>query len=290
LCFGLRLVNEISGFLDLGTKSIEGRHVSLDLVNWKLDEHTSDLWSSLWWYHHVYEFEDDLTNLILQVWVSLGNRWEELLADRIVFLLWSQLGLVWSRGSWHLWLTHLWHTLVHVWLWWHLVLHCWLSWHGSLLVWHTWHLSTHVWLLLLNTTMVHVSSLMVLSLTTTVVLVLTSVVWLSWSTSHLSLVLVEVSVHGFVLLHDLKQLLEDLGHMWMSNQVVKMESTILLGLIFLEVGLVHGFFSLEGSKLLDLVMVDHKGLTFNGVVVEGLLGRGSSIWGLEANESIRVVA
>ena len=286
MCFGnaFRLVNEVSGFLDLGLKRIKGSHVGLDLVNWKLDEHTSDLWSSILWYQQVNVFEDNLTNLILQVWVSVGNRWEELLSSKRIFLLWSHLGWAWSSlwNTWHSWLTHLWHTLAHTWLWWHLILHSWLWWH-SLVVWHALHLSTH-WLLL---HVMHVLTLMVLSVATMLSsLVITSTVWLSWSTSHLSFIVVEMSVHGFVLLHDLKQLLKNLGHVWMSNQVVQMESTILLGLIFLKVRFVHSFFSLESSKLLNLVMVNHKSLTFNGVVVEGNLGRSSSIWGLEADESI----
>lgn len=278
----LALLNKRRSFLDLGVESIEALHVLPDLLDWEFDKHTCDLWSSLRLDQHGDEFEDGLTNLVFQVWVLLSHRWQKLLGGDLVFLLWSHvlLHLLTSWGLWnslHHWLTwHLTHSLVHTWLW-HLR-HTWLLWH-SLLAWHTWHLSSHVLLLHL----VHVLTLVVWSVT---VLLVASVVWLSWSTSHLSLILAEVGVHGFVLLHDLEQLLEDLSHMWVSNEVVEVESTVLLGLIFLEVRLVHGFFSLEGSKLFDLVMVDHEGLAFDGVVVEGLLGSSCGIWGLEADESI----
>merc|ERR1719460_1018116 len=73
--------------------------------------------------------------------------------------------------------------------------------------------------------------------------------------------------------------------MRMANQVIEVESTVLLGLILLVVRLIHGFFSLEGSQLLDFIMVDHQSFTLNSVIMESLLGRGSSVWCLEADES-----
>jgi len=90
----LSLINQLSGFFDLGTKSIKRRHDLLDLVNWQLNKHTSDLWSSLWRYQHVYELKDGLTNLVLQVWVLLGYRWEELHGYCHVSLIWGHLSCV----------------------------------------------------------------------------------------------------------------------------------------------------------------------------------------------------
>lgn len=79
-------------------------------------------------------------------------------------------------------------------------------------------------------------------------------------------------------LHDLKKLLEDLGHVWVGDEVVQVESTGLLGHVLLVVLLVHGFLSGEVSELLDLVVVDHQGLSFNSGVVEVLLGTGGGVW------------
>ena len=67
------LVDEIGGFLDLAVEVVEVRHVSLDLVDWQLDEHTGDLWSSLVSNHRSDEWEDGLSNFLLEVWVSLGD-------------------------------------------------------------------------------------------------------------------------------------------------------------------------------------------------------------------------
>ena len=64
-----------------------------------------------------------------------------------------------------------------------------------------------------------------------------------------------------------------------------MEGTGLLSLILLEISLIDGVFDLNLSLFLDLVMVDHKGLTIIGRVVQGLLGNGGGVWLFEADES-----
>ena len=104
----------------------------------------------------------------------------------------------------------------------------------------------------------------------------------SWS--HVSLLLVEVVVHGLVLLHDVQKLLKDLGHVWVGSKISKVESTGLLGLILFKIGLIHGILNLNLSLLLDLVVVDHKGLTIISRVVQGLLGKGCRVWLLEADK------
>lgn len=97
-----------------------------------------------------------------------------------------------------------------------------------------------------------------------------------WSSSHhVSLLVVEVGVHGLVLLHDIQQLLKNLSHVWVAGKIIKMESTGFLGLIFFEISLVDGIFNLNLSLLLNLVVVDDKGLTFEGSVVKVGLGNSS---------------
>ena len=84
-----------------------------------------------------------------------------------------------------------------------------------------------------------------------------------------------MSIHLLVLLHDVQQLLKDLSHVWVAGKVIEVEGTCLLSLILLEIGLIDGVFDLDLSLLLDLIMVDHEGLTVIGGVVKGRLGNGS---------------
>jgi len=76
------------------------------------------------------------------------------------------------------------------------------------------------------------------------------------SVHHVSLRLVEMSVHGLVLLHDVQKLLEDLSHVWVAGQISQMEGARLLGLILLEISLINGILDLDLSLLLNLVVVD----------------------------------
>jgi hypothetical protein len=127
---------------------------------------------------------------------------------------------------------------------------------------------------------VHVTTLVLLVWTSWVVVSLV----LLWTSVHVSLTLVEVGVHGFVMMHNLDQLLQNLGQEWVTGKVIQVESTSLLSLILLEVGLINGFFLLDLSDLLDLIMVDHESLTVIGLTMKGLLGSSSRVWGLEADE------
>jgi hypothetical protein len=104
------------------------------------------------------------------------------------------------------------------------------------------------------------------------------------SSHHVSLGLVEVVAHGLVLLDDVQQLLQDLGHVWVRGQIGKVEGSGLLGLVLLEVGLIDSVLNLNLSLFLDLVVVDHEWSTIVGGVVQGLLGDSSGVWLLEADE------
>jgi hypothetical protein len=262
------LVDKVGGLLDLAVEVVEVRHVGLHLLDWELDEHTRDLWSSIVSNHRSDEWEDSLSNLLLQVWVLLGHGWEKSAANLHILhnhwvratwdvlwwhLLWSHWGLWWHHAAlWHTW--HSWHTA------WHLLLH----WHAW---WHVvswWELLALWWSLLWEWSSAALATL---------------------SAHHVPLRLVEVGVHGLVLLHDVQQLLKDLGHVGVGSQVGKVEGTRLLSLILLEVSLVDGVLDLDLSLLLDLVVVDHEGLAVIGGVVQGLLGNGGGVWLLEADES-----
>jgi len=70
-----------------------------------------------------------------------------------------------------------------------------------------------------------------------------------------------------------------------TGKIIKMESSHLLGLIFFEICLIDGIFDLDSSLFLDLVVVDHQGLTIMSSVVQGRFGKGSGIWLFEADES-----
>ena len=120
---------------------------------------------------------------------------------------------------------------------------------------------------------------------TTVLLVWSSLSLWASSTTHVSLRVVEVGVHLLILLHDVQQLLKNLSHVWVAGKVIEVEGTSLLSLILLEIGLIDGVFDLDLSLLLDLVVVDHEGLTVIGGVVKSRLGNGGGIWHLEADES-----
>ena len=67
----LRLGDEVISFLDFHNEIVVREHVLLDLLNWELDKHTSDLWHSLVSYEVLDEWEDSLTNSLLQVRVLL---------------------------------------------------------------------------------------------------------------------------------------------------------------------------------------------------------------------------
>jgi len=265
----LRLGDEVIGFSDLHHEVVVREHVLLDLLNWELDQHTGDLWHSLVSDEVLDEWEDGFSDSLLEVRVLFGDLGADLHGNLLVL---SCDWVGWA-GSWRSWL---WHWCSH-WgsrLWWH---------HTSL--WHwgaswSWHTTGHVWhwLSLRHTwhTVWWSAWASLLTVSSWAGLVLTWWSSVLWSSSHhVSLLVVEVGVHGLVLLHDVQQLLKNLSHVWVAGKIVEVESTGLLGLIFFEISLIHGILDLDLSLLLNLVMVDDQGLSFESSVVKVSLGNSS---------------
>ena len=67
--------------------------------------------------------------------------------------------------------------------------------------------------------------------------------------------------------------------------IIPLEATSLLRLIFVPISFISCSFHLDLSDLLDFIVVDQKHLTFNVMIVEIWFGLSSIIWFLEANES-----
>ena len=264
----LSLIDEVVGFLDLGAEDIVLHEILLDLVDWELDEHTGDLWSSVWCDELLDEWEDHLTDLFLEVLVSLGTGWEQFGGKLLVL----------GNNGVHWWLLTLhWHALWNTWWAWHWGLSHWHWWASH---WRSWHwlskgLTAH-WLVWWNT-LSHLSA-------RSVVVEVSSVATLVSATTHTSLAVSDSSGHGLVLLHDVKELLENLGDVWVGGQVVEVDGASLGGLVLLEIGLVDLVLNLDFSEFLDLVVVDDESLVAIGGVAEGLLGIGGVIWLLEADE------
>ena len=272
LLASLSLIDEAVGFRDLGAEDIVLHKETSDLVDWELDEHTSDLWSSVLWDKLLDEWEDHLSDLFLEVLVSFGTGWKQL--GGLLLILGNSrvhlhllVSLHWD-ALWDSWWS--WHCLLGHWHWW--ALHGWWHWlsaHGSL--WHWWSLSWH-------TAGSHGTASL------PVVVVWSSVATLVSAAAHVSLVVAEGSAHLLVLLHDVEELLEDLGDVWVGGQVVELHGAGLGGLVLLDIGLVDLILNLDFSEFFDLVVVDDEGLAFIDGVAEGLLSVGSMVWRLEADE------
>lgn len=281
------LIDEGVGLLNLEGKSLPGGEELLDLLHWQLDEHTSDLWSLLGSNDQLHIVEDEVTNLLLQVRVSLNSGWEEFVSGELILLLWGHVSSVDHWGGWWHWGTWLsrWHLgHWHTWLWHHLLWH-WCLWLVLSLLWH-W-LSTH---LLTTSHVVHLLHVLVLVVVSSLVVSLSH----TSSTSHVvhlvSSSIVHLLVHGLVLLDEGQKLLDDLGQMWLTGQVVPLESTSLLGLVVLEISLILGFLELDLSEFLDLIMVNDENLISIGLVGESALGSGGGVWLLVADESISITS
>ena len=73
--------------------------------------------------------------------------------------------------------------------------------------------------------------------------------------------------------------------MRLVSNIIPLEATSLLRLIFVPISFISRSFHLDLSDLLDFIVVDQKHLTFNVMIMEILFGLSSIIWFLEANES-----
>ena len=73
--------------------------------------------------------------------------------------------------------------------------------------------------------------------------------------------------------------------MRLVSNIIPLEATSFLGLIFIPIGFIFCSFNLYLSDLFDFIVVDRKHHTFNVMIVEIRFGLSSIIWFLEANES-----
>jgi hypothetical protein len=95
LLFGPGLVSQkLLSLDDSLLESLVGLHVLSDLSNWKLDEHTSNLWSLSGTNNHLNVLVDQVTDMLLKIWVFLLDRANEILSLEQVCLLWGHL-LLW---------------------------------------------------------------------------------------------------------------------------------------------------------------------------------------------------
>lgn len=102
----LLLVNHLEGFVDSNGKVVEALEVLLDLLNWETDQHTGDLGGLKAATDHLDEVIDHVTNLLLDIWVSLINGSNDLNSSILILLLRGHDGTIdWLILSWSLWLT-----------------------------------------------------------------------------------------------------------------------------------------------------------------------------------------
>jgi hypothetical protein len=73
--------------------------------------------------------------------------------------------------------------------------------------------------------------------------------------------------------------------MRLVGNIIPLETTSLLSLIFVPISFISRTLHLDLSNLFDFIIVDQKHLTFNIMVMKILFGISSIIWFLEANES-----
>ena len=73
--------------------------------------------------------------------------------------------------------------------------------------------------------------------------------------------------------------------MRLVSNIIPLEATSFLGLIFIPIGFIFCSFNLDLSYLFDFIEVDWKHHTFNVMIVEIGFGLSSIIWLLEANQS-----
>ena len=76
--------------------------------------------------------------------------------------------------------------------------------------------------------------------------------------------------------------------MRLVSNIIPLEATSFLGLIFIPISFVSCTFHLNLSYLFNFIVVDQKHLSFNIMIVKILFCLSSIIWFLEANESERI--
>ena len=247
------LGEEVAGLSDTGLEEIVVLEDELNVVNWKVDKHTSDL-GCLRSDHLSDKFVEDSSDLVLVVRVVGDDGWEDVGAghDELLVngecLLWDSLLL-----DLLVHLLHLLHLLLGGWL----LLHHW-SWashaaHWCALVHHAWSLSSLSLLLVLVSVVVSSLSLVRSSWATW------SSVLVVWSLAHGSLWLLLLHEHW----HALDEKLEVVLELFLVSKVGPLGGLGVLLAELLEATLVLGGLVLQLADLLDLVVVDGEGLVLH---------------------------
>lgn len=262
--------------LNLHLEVVEVHHVVLDLVDWKFDKHTSDLWCFIITNELLDIFVDATTDLLLQVRVVGVQSWDILQGRLGISLsnghltLWNTLHLLLVWHHWHAWLLLLlrhstlrhWLTSHHTWIR-HLSLH--------LLTWHLTWLSHLLLLLLVLTTHLVVVSSWAWAIVSSSVVVATRMS----SSTH---IILDLSIGLLIKLNDTEKLLEHLSQMRLRGKIIPFEPSSLLSLVLLPIGFVTSLLHLKLSDFLDFIVVDKKHLSTNGMVLEVLFSLSGIGW------------
>lgn len=87
-----------------------------------------------------------------------------------------------------------------------------------------------------------------------------------------------------LVVHETEQVLNDLSQVRLTRQIVPLEATFEHGLVLFKVSLVQCLFSLDFSDLLNFIVVYEHYLIIKGLLVQALLGIGSAVRLLVADE------
>ena len=262
----LLLVKELRGLLDTGAEEGPVLHDAADVLNWQIDDHTSDL-GSLRSDQSGDVLVQNSANLILVVRILGSDGVDDLMAGNEVTLLHGHRLLL--LLSLHLVLLGL-HLLLLLGHWVHALVHW-----GSLRR-LTHHLGTVVHGATLHSVVVAALTTVVGAHTTLAWLALESTVLATWS-------------HGSALLllhqerHALKKHLKVELELFLVGEVGPLGRVSVLLTELLEVMLITGSLVVELTDFLDLVVVDGQSLVVDGKLLLG--GRGL-IWLFEADESV----
>jgi len=110
----LLLGENLVGLLDTSGEEVEVSHHVADILDLEIDQHTSDLWSTLWAHHGVNILVENSSGIVAVEWVLWHNGWQDLLAVHNVALVnggWLNLLL---RDDVLLNLLHSHHVALHV--------------------------------------------------------------------------------------------------------------------------------------------------------------------------------
>jgi len=279
----------VSGLGYLHVEGIVAGEVLLDLVDWQVNEHTGDLRGEVGTDHLDNILVDALSNLTLEMRVSLVDGGKNLGGSHQVLLDIARsstslrnVGRHAAATTLHLVSGDLGHS--HVGLRHPLLGHATLRWR------HSHHLVT-AHRLLRHTASHALSTTHVLWHSSAATLV---VVHLSRMRSTLlsvslmsvvhSLLLIVLSILLLVSMDDLHESGQDMGKVGQVGELIPLESSGLGSLILFPISLILGLLVLNLADLLDFVVADVEGLAFKIVVVQVLLSLGSIVGLLEADE------